>query len=387
MKSSLHSPLRRAAGFSLVEIMVGMVIGMFGILVMLQVFQLAEGQKRATASGGDAQTSGAIALYGIQRDIRQSGYGISDAKLAGCNVLLRTAVTLNLMAPVTINHAQIPAGDANTDTLLVAYGNTNGSPQGDGITSQSSNQVLAMQTPTSFTAGATIGVADKVIATASSRPSPCNLVLDWVNAGNGVNGQTGANIGLTTGAAGVVNGTLFNLGVSPKIYAYAIRSGNLTVCDYMVNDCSDAGSTGNSAIWLPIGTNIVRMRAQYGRDTTSPADGFVDTYNQTALATACNVASVSAIRVALVARSATYEKTAVTTDNTATDTTAALAPTWEGSTAQTTTSPTNPTAVAIDLSLAADGSANATWKNYRYRVFQTVVPMRNIAWQGAQSGC
>ncbi|MCX7179106.1 MAG: prepilin-type N-terminal cleavage/methylation domain-containing protein, partial [Proteobacteria bacterium] len=57
-----------AQGFSLVEIMVGMVIGMLGIIVMMQIFALAEGQKRSTTGGGDAQNTGAIALYGLQRD-------------------------------------------------------------------------------------------------------------------------------------------------------------------------------------------------------------------------------------------------------------------------------------------------------------------------------
>ena len=130
------SPIRKHAGFSLVEIMVGMVIGMFGLLIMMQVFSLAEEQKRTTTSGGDTQSTGAIALYGLQRDIRQAGWGLSDAKIIGCNVTLAlpsATWTINSLAPMTINHASIPAGDTNTDTILVAYGNTNGTTQGDEI--------------------------------------------------------------------------------------------------------------------------------------------------------------------------------------------------------------------------------------------------------------
>lgn len=48
-KSSRH------AGFSLVELMVAVVIGLIGTLVMFQVFAVSEGQKRTTASGGDGQ--------------------------------------------------------------------------------------------------------------------------------------------------------------------------------------------------------------------------------------------------------------------------------------------------------------------------------------------
>lgn len=350
-----------------------MVIGMFGIMIMMQVFGLAEQQKRATTSGGDAQTSGAIALFGLQRDIRQAGLGISDAKLAACNLTLRAGVTMNLMAPVTVNHASIPAGDTNTDTVLVVYGNANGSPEGDGISSQPGGATYAVQTPTSFSIG------DKVVAAPKIRVSPCNLSLDSV-----VNVIT-PNVAVTTGVAGMANGTLFNLGKVPKVYAYAIRGGTLTVCDFTVADCSAGGSTGDATIWVPIASNIVSMKAQYGKDTNTPMDGVVDTYNQTALANACDMAKTSAIRVAIVARSAQPERDdpAIGIWKNLTNT----APVWEGTTAQTTTSPTNPTATPFVLTALANLPTGTTWKNYRYRVFQTVVPIRNVAWQGVQTGC
>ena len=350
-------------GFSLVEIMVGLVIGMFGLLIMMQVFALAEEQKRTTTSGGDANSTGAIALYGLQRDIRQAGYGNSDTKIMGCDLLLRAGVTLTAMAPVTINHASIPAGDTNTDTLLITYGNTNGSPQGDGIVSQSSNTAYTVQTSSSFIAN------DRVIAAPQTRASPCSLTLDTVA---NVAGQV---VTVTTGVAGMANGTLFNLGQAPKVQAYAIRNGNLTVCDYMTNNCSAVGNVTDPTIWVQVGGGIVSMRAQYGRDTAvGTMDGYVDVFDQTldtALSVQCRLARASAARVALVARGALLERTAVTT----------TAPVWEGTTIQTTTTPTNPTALPINL------SANSSWQNYRYKVFQTVVPIRNVTWAGVQSGC
>lgn len=385
-------PPPRSGGFSLVEIMVGMVIGMLGIIVMMQIFALAEGQKRATTGGGDAQNTGAIALYGVQRDIRQAGWGSSELKIIGCDVLLPTtrgagappAVTLNPMAPVTINHPGIPAGDANTDTLLMVYGNTNGSPQGDGfVAANTTANIYPVQTPTSF------AVNDWVIAIARTRPAQptsCGTILDRVaciGAACAAPAPSASNVVVATGATvntllgGAPSSTLYNLGQAPKILAYAVRGGNLTLCDYMANDCGAAGNTGNSTIWVPIAGNIVSLRAQYGRDTTVlPAvvtmDGFVDLYDQNTPVlqtannvppvptTACGWARISAIRLVLVARSGQYEKTAVTT----------TAPVWLG----TATTP-------IVLSGYAD------WQNYRYKIFQTVVPLRNIAWLGAQAGC
>ena len=290
--TTLH-PLRGpesvyARGFSLVEIMVGMLIGMLGIIVMMQLFALTEGQKRTTTGAGDAQNAGAIALYGLQRDLRQGGYGITDIRLLGCNILLRAGVSLNSIAPVTINHASIPAGDPNTDTLLVVYGNSNSSPQGETIIDQTS----AVTPPYTVGAPASFAPNDRVIATPATRPIPCDLSLDTVAA-------VGTSVAVAGGSAGMGLGTLFNLGqyTAPppgtflgqgvKMLAYAIRRGNLAVCDYMASNCGSActstdgplgtavgGSCSNA--WVPIASNVVSMRADYGHDTTSPMDAIID---------------------------------------------------------------------------------------------------------------
>lgn len=348
-----------AAGFSLVEIMVALVIAMLAMIVMMQLFSVSEGYKRSTTGGADAQTIGAIALFGLQRDIRQGGYGINNLNLMGCNLLLPTGTTLTNLAPVTINPAValLPAGDSNTDTLLVVYGNGNGSSEGDLLVSvPGTANVFPVQTPTSFVAG------DQIIAEAQPRPAACNLRLDPVT------GVAGSNVSVTTGTAGLAGGSiLYNLGQTPKILGYAIRQGNLTVCNYLdaTKNCTNSGSTN----WTPIANNVVSLRAQYGRDTNStPMDAIVDLYDQTTPTTACGWAKISALRFALVTRSTQTEKTAVTTS----------APTWAGTAAN---NPTGSASTPIDL------SANASWQQFRYRVFQTVVPLRNMAWAGVQTGC
>src|SRR3989338_7895818 len=73
---------RHHTGFSLVEIMVGMVIGLLSTIIVMQVFATFEGQKRTTTGGSDAQTNGGVGLYTIERDIRMAGYGFADA--TGC---------------------------------------------------------------------------------------------------------------------------------------------------------------------------------------------------------------------------------------------------------------------------------------------------------------
>jgi type IV pilus assembly protein PilW len=359
-------------GFSLVEIMVAMVIGLLSMLVIIQVFSMFEGQKRTTTGGDDAQNTGAIALYELQRDVRQSGYGTSALRLLGCSVQLRAGISLAEIAPVIINPlksdatAAIPPGDANTDTLLISYGNSDGVAEGNIITAQPGAAIYAVQTPTQFHPQlATAQLQDYVIAEPLNRPVNCALTLDRVVS------VSNPNVTVTTGVAGMANGTLFNLGPSPKFKAYAVRNGNLTACDYMVNDCSDAGSALNSAIWVPIANNIVSMRAEYGRDSTATMDGVADVYDQTIAvpptvpSTQCGLVRVAAVRLVLVARN--------TQPGPANTTTAA--PNWLG----TAGSPINLTATIVP--------ANMTWQNFRYKVFQTVVPLRNITSMGAQAGC
>jgi type IV pilus assembly protein PilW len=355
----MRKSTKRSAGFTLIEIMIAIAIGLIGTIVMMQLFALSEGQKRTITSGGDAQTNGAIALHSLQRDVRQSGYGVSAYKLLGCDLALGTGVTLNAMTPFTINHTAIPGGDANTDTLILVSGNGNGSSEGSLIlsTSASASPSYTVQIPASFS------INDRVIAEPQTRPTTCALTLDTVAS------IAGRDIRVSNSTSGMDKGTLFNLGQRPSVLVYAVRNSSLTVCDYMEDDCGDSDNLGDTTVWVPVVSNIVSLKAQYGRDTSNPMDGSVDTYDQTVASPTttptvstiqCGWARLSAVRIALVARSGQYEKTDVTT----------AAPTWAGSIG-------NP----IDL------SGDTNWRRYRYKTFESVVPIRNINWLGAQSGC
>lgn len=348
-------------GFTLVEVMVAMVIGMIGIIIMMQVFAAAEGQKRSTTGTGDAQSNGTMALYALQRDIRHAGFGFNALNALGCPITLPAPASrqLSFLAPVQVNPpvADVPAGDDNTDTLLVAYGSSEGSPEGDRIVATvtvGSDQQLGVLTPTNFLAG------HHVVAAPSAPTNGCAFTLANVSEVSGPN--------VTIAASGAVEGgALFNFGATPRILAYAVRGGNLTVCDYMQANCAAACTAGEincNANWTPIVNNIVSLRAQYGRDTSSPMDG-VDTWDQTTPVQsspanqetfACGWARTSALRVAIVARNTQLDKGVITGD----------APSWEGS-ADT----------PIDL------SARSNWQNYRYSVFETVIPLRNLPWMAS----
>ena len=229
---------------------------------------------------------------------------------------------------------------------------------------------------------------------------------------------TGSTVALTTpitNPTAMTNGKLYNLGTNPFIRAYAIRNGNLTMCDYRTVDCSAAANNADPTKWIPIASNVISLRAQYGRDSATAAmDGVADVWDRTvpdpafpagtdnatvAKREACALMRVSALRIALTARSNQPERTLdwpaltlhVTTPQTLTradsSTTTTPVP-WAGS-----------TQVAYDIDSTEAGNVQIvptspdpaatwpTWQDFRYKVFQTVVPLRNITSLGMVDGC
>ena len=82
------SPRSRALGLSLVEILVGVAIGLIGIVAIFQAVAVWSKHTSTTSAGGDAQVAGTLALFNIERDLKQAGHGFAKAATAvmGCNV-------------------------------------------------------------------------------------------------------------------------------------------------------------------------------------------------------------------------------------------------------------------------------------------------------------
>src|SRR5438309_7113759 len=143
MRSSRHRVSER--GFSMVELLVAMLIGLIGMIIIFQVFEVSESIKRSTTSGGDAQQNGVIALYTMERDFKNAGMGFNDTTFVGCNIVgyankrappncPPAGVTMKL-APVFIT-----SGAATTapDQIAVLYGSQ---PQAAGSVPLGGNQL------------------------------------------------------------------------------------------------------------------------------------------------------------------------------------------------------------------------------------------------------
>lgn len=358
-------------GLGLVEIMVGLVIGMFGILVALKVFADFEGQKRVTTSGAGASQNGAIALFAIERNVRQSGYGINDSDVMGCTVNAYNALAT---APGTFTFVLSPAvitqGAAGApDTLTLVTGSSPRQMSASFLTTNNAGDDANYKVDNRY--GYTVG--DVIVLSAPGRDCTLAQVVDLPTVpggtdaivhtqgsyndagGNSVMSQYNLAGGL--GVAYQANVTkVMNLGGTATVNSYFVRDGRLWVS-------SALSSTGPT----PMIDGIVSLQAQYGFDTRvgTPTDLIVDTYSDAMIdangdgtvGDSGDIARIGAMRVAIVARNGQADKP----DTEGNCRTTVTAPTWAGG--------------AVDLSV------DPLWACYRYRIFETTVALRNMIWK------
>ena len=418
----MHPTRTPSQGFSIVEMMVAMLIALIGTIVIFQVFEVSEGIKRTTTSGGDAQQNGAIALYVMERDLRSAGSGFNDTPSVGCTILgydtSRTTQNFTLtLLPVLVTSAAA----AGPDTLTVFYGSQ---PQiGDASPLAQPAAVAANQLQISVAYGYNNG--DLLLLNYPGQAPAVNCLLKEVTgkAANTLNifdaGTTYQTVSLTThtarfnqpgglsiayGGAGT-SARVINLGnfyepkgspLRPVYNTYAIVNNALTVS-------SPFSVSGGVPVVNTVADNIVQMRVAYGLDdgvnngsvsiapVYTACDGIVDrfvdatTFNAIAAVPICPTAlqtkwqTLISMRVALVARSAQTQKPRgsdgtkcdATTDGTEATPGPDQRPKWSGG--------------IIDVSASGDPSATSLlyWKCYRYKVFETTVPLRNWIWRSS----
>lgn len=372
---------RRQRGFSLVEILVGMIIGLIGVVVIMQMLELSEHQKRTTLSGGDAQINGTLGLYSLSQDLRLAGYGFASVAVLNCAVnatnSARAPANFSFTAaPVIINpkdalgNLVFPPGDTGSDILQIAYGNSAGVVVGTTLATNSSFPTIGLNNVAGLSPGELIVLAEAGKACWLGQITPTTPASTSIisTAANQWNPAAGPGVIYSSAA------NLFDLGPTPRVYVYAVRNGNLTRCDLLNSPCEDATKVNpiDPAVWPTITAGIVGLRASYGRDTgagsLATAPVIPDTWDQTNdnedatdnPANACSWARIPAVAVALLARSNQYEKTAVT-------------------------GPTMPS-YRVGAGGNFDLSGIPNWQNYRYKVFQTLIPLRNIIWMD-KTGC
>jgi type IV pilus assembly protein PilW len=349
------------AGFTLVEVMVGLGIGMLATVIIIQVISVFEAQRRTTTGTADAQTNGAIALYNIARELQMAGYPlvpVTDSPLECTTLTVNGAAdttTPNRLSPVSITDDVVGAGvnASPSDTITIRYG--------DSLMGGVPTQITSDPVGNLVKVGSNFGckIADSTVITSGTT---CAMSSATAVTGN-VIGAMSVTLANTTGAVGGSTVNLACLGTWHEV-TYRINGGNL--------ERQDPTAIPNS--FVPVVAGIVNLQVQYGVSAIANSNQvtqWVDASGATWSAPTVTVANrnrIKGVRIAVVARNAKMEQTAVTA---ACSSTTAAAPTglcaWAGSVA----SP----APAIDLS-----TGDPNWQSYRYRVFDTIIPLRNMVW-------
>ena len=370
---------RHSSGFTLVELMVGVTLALITTVIVAQVMLNSEGNRRTTTQGSDAQVNGALALYTVQRDLQMAGYGVVNNPAAlGCEVRGQygaNAARTFTLAPVVIT-AGATANVSDSVTILRSGSTRVALP----IVTTGNHDAAAQ----AFDVQSTVGIAagDMVLAMPElpSSTSWCTLFQVRADGANVLDGtriphataentwNPSTSVMPATYAAGT---TLSN--VSRLVYRrYEVNAdGDLQAVDLITANDVPATST--------VASQVVLMKAYYGKDTDS--DGVVDSYDQTTPTTNAGWRQVRTVRIAVVARSAQREKEAVTTADPQWDVgkTVAVSGSATCGTSKCLTLQISPTAAAPQADVDA-APADTEWQHHRYKVFDTVTPLRNMLW-------
>ncbi len=451
----------KQSGFSLIEILIGMTIGLIVILVIMQTMSLFEGQRKTSSSTADMQSNGLLSLYSLEQDTRMAGYGLivnfNNAGELPCvkingygtapgvfDAIPLYINTSGVLDSITIARLDTATGGLTTGgraasvsgvpvpnqaALLAAAGinlnipagilKVSGTPQTVGV-----YPVNAVNS-SNFTYQAGTALADSVLISSAQGVAPlldCSLVevsalvasipytpavvnsqvvpvsavgFDGVKIVGSVV-QPGGDVTSAVRASSVmsfravndpgfdttkapifpaggypVSSVLHNLGANPT----------LTRTTFAVNTLRQFTKQINNAPAEAVAENIVSMQAQYGITTlgaainpqaitcwvnptganSNPSNATCplgDTANWTLAglqAVPANMRRIKAIRVAIVARNNLREK--ATGGVCTTSTTAPIS--WLNG-------------PLVNL------SADPEWQCYRYKVYQTIIPLNNV---------
>jgi type IV pilus assembly protein PilW len=360
---------QRAGGFSIIELMVGMVIAILSSIVVYQVFSVSERQKRTTTGAADAQSNGAIAFYMLDRDIKMAGWGIENTGMANCTNLYTYLDDGASAGPITDMFASVSIVDGGTgpDTINIQYYDDPAKANykfavtvlGASMPQPSSE----LKVESTYGCQADIDTHELPLAFLIQGGN-CTLIkithiqapalqLQHAPGGTPTYNPPAAYQNANGWPAYTKGATLQCF---PNLFrrTYRITNENLEL-----RQPDSAGATQT----YQVAPEIVDLQAQYG---IAPAGSqqvtqWVDATDAWASPlTTANIYRIKAVRIALVARSAQFEKPDASGTCTTTD--AAAVDNWS-SWANFSTS-----------NLPAD------WQCYRYKVFETVVPLRNIIW-------
>jgi type IV pilus assembly protein PilW len=395
-------------GMTLVELMVAVTIGLGITLAISSVLIASENHKRTTTSTNDAQQTGSYSFYALDKALRGAGSGIaesafpSDVGVLGChlnaggilphtsgpfpqpfaNFLLGAAGTLNV-APLLIGQGQ--SQDGVSDVIMVMGGSGSAGGVSRQITGGGNAISATLDNIEGFTNNSPNPSNDLVLVSQSGVPdclmeqvTTLTPPAPTLNFGGVYYTATGGTASMATlagstssyvtpiGNAGANNiqFMLFGLDNNRTLYSY----------DLLQNLKLMGGAAADSA--QAIADGIVQMNALYGID--SNGDGIQDAWAgpgdagwdiNSVMNSPVKMKQIVSVRVALVMRGEYYDTTRKP-DGTPVPVSPPTLTIFNGL--------SNGANFTGGTSLQQTITLNATEQQFRYRVFEFTVPLRNM---------
>lgn len=376
-------PRHTQSGLSLVEIMVGVLIGMIGIIVIFQMLATSEERKRSVTAGSDVQVSGIIGLTSLERDVRDAGFGFSSAAydtgitpVMGCMVNAYDTARPTPAFSYRLTPVQIIQGaGAASDTIIVLRGNSNTFPAAHVFTESTDTSkktrgragisprdymLVGRTTPTLQCMTVEItGVANADALSVDHNQGSYNYTVYLPDGSTSVEARIARHNNIAPPIT-FTAGYLFNLGNGPRRNIWTVQGGKLQVTNDLLYQDTD-GNGINDAV--EIADNVITLQAQYGIDANNNGRIEAGEWTTTDPGATEQWANVIAVRAGMLVRSSQFERSVVTN----------TVPSWAGG-----------QFVITNLDGTASGGTPAdpanNWRHYRYRVYETVIPLRNILW-------
>ena len=370
-------------GFSLVEVMVAVAIGMILIVVVTNLISRHEATRRTLASGNESTLSASFVSYTLDREIRSAGTGFSGDKGQAYGCLLRAARGGTQLLP---SPAPLPAPfqDSSLQNLVLApvliYPGigTNGSDvlvvnagtAGGGETNMNMRPLSATASQVRFDNTIAMRGNDLLLAFESGR----GCLISQIQApftGGAADTVNFAGTYYATSIAGrslsdYSNARFSNLGNAadnpPRFQLFGLAS-NSRLVTY------DALQTAGLTTTQLVADGILDMRFRYGIDTSTPdGDGIFDqwalptgTFAPASLTagSADQMRRIIVLRVGLIVRGDLVERENV-------------------SSSSVTLFPDLPAAMQVTRTLSADE------QRLRVRAIEFTVPLRNSIYTARQ---
>jgi len=382
-------------GMTLVELMVAMVIGLGITLAISSVLIASENHKRTTTSTNDAQQTGSYGFYALDKALRGAGSGIAesafptDVGVLGCHLnagaifpratafpapfaaFLGGAPNPLNVTPVLIGKSQ--SQDGVSDVIMVMGGSGSAGGVSRQITGGGSAITATLDNSVGFANNDLVlvsqsGVPDCLLEQVTPLPttSTLNLAGLYYTAAGGATSM--ATLAANTASyvtpignadANNIQFMLFGVDTNRTLFSYDLLQ-NLKVW---------GGAGADSA--QAIADGVVQMNALYGIDTNG--DGIQDTWAgpgdpgwdfNSVMISPTKMKQIVSVRVALVVRGEYFDTTRKP----------------DG-----TPIPVSPATLTIFNGLAGGAGSlqqninlTLTEQQFRYRIFEFTVPLRNM---------